>query len=848
MSATRTGHGRMGTFEGVFTPSVLTILGLILFLRLGFVVGSTGLIQTLVIILVANLISILTCISLSAVATNLKVKGGGVYYIISRTLGLPFGGAIGIVLFVAQAISVGFYCVGFAEGVTALLGNDDPLLAQEIAATAAIAMLLLAWLGADWATKFQYVVMALIAGALLSFGLGVFGHWDGAILAGNIGAPNGWSGFWVAFAIFFPAVTGFTQGVNMSGDLRDPGTSIPRGTALAVGLSLIIYAVVAVLCAGTLPRAVLAGDYGALKSISVFAPLFDAGIIAATLSSALASLLGAPRILQSLAKDRIFPFLQPFALGAGASNNPRRGVLLTGAIALGVIALGNLNLIAGIVSMFFVVTYGLLNYATYFEARAKSPSFRPTLKWYDSRMSLLGWLGSLGVILAIDITAGLAAIAIVFALYQYLKRSATAARWADGRRSHHLQIVREHLLEANARLEHPRDWRPQVLAFSNDSARREQLLSFADWIEGHSGLTTVVRILEGKGRHMRRAREQAEEALAKELRTKGFDAFPLVVYGPELDATVHATIQAAGIGPLSANTVLVNWFEQTSGADTPGARQFGRNLHAAFLLGCNVLMLDCEEHEWQALLEQEPGDRVIDIWWADRRSGQFMLVLAYLLTRNDAWEGATIRVLVPAKPEAEEATRKQIETTLREVRIRAEVQVVAEAESSIEPVAANSAESSIVFMALRFQRERFVDSFGNDLAELLPRLPVVIMTMAAEELDLSADPDEGEEGTRAAANDAYDDARRRRDKAARALAKAQAEIDKAAAERDKAKADEPESEDARARLQKLQAEAAEHATAVAAATAALAAAREVAESLGVTLKEDEDETGDEEAG
>ena len=182
-----------------------------------------------------------------------------------------------------------------------------------------------------------------------------------------------------------------------------------------------------------------------------------------------------------------------------------------------VVALGNLNLIAAIVSMFFVVTYGLLNYATYFEARAKSPSFRPALRWYRGWISLVGWLGALGVMLAIDLISGLLAVAIVTAIYQYLKRSAAAARWADGQRSYHLQIVRDHLIAANAGIEHPRDWRPQILAFSNDSARRERLLTFADWIEGHSGLTTVVRVLEGRGRHMRRAREEAEAALEKEL-------------------------------------------------------------------------------------------------------------------------------------------------------------------------------------------------------------------------------------------------------------------------------------------------------------------------------------------
>src|SRR6185295_2928102 len=194
-------------------------------------------------------------ISLAAIATNLKVKGGGVYYIISRTLGLPFGGAIGIVLFVAQAISVGFYCVGFAEGMTALMGREeDQLLAGGVAAAAVIILCIIAWLGADLATRLQYVVMALLLLAVAAFVTGALDRWDGAILTGNLASPENWGNFWIAFAIFFPAVTGFTQGVNMSGDLRDAGRSIPLGTAAAVGVSLLVYLTVAVLCAGAIPR------------------------------------------------------------------------------------------------------------------------------------------------------------------------------------------------------------------------------------------------------------------------------------------------------------------------------------------------------------------------------------------------------------------------------------------------------------------------------------------------------------------------------------------------------------------------------------------------------------------
>ena len=341
--------------------------------------------------------------------------------------------------------------------------------------------------------------MVVLAAAILSFFIGGFIRWDADLLIQNWSSPQTTLSFWVLFAIFFPAVTGFTQGVSMSGDLKDPGKSLPRGTFAAVGVSIVVYFLSSVLFAAALPADVMMSDYGAMKKVALFGFLITAGVIAATLSSAMASFLGAPRILQSLASDRIFPFLNPFAKGSGPTLNPRRGVLLSASIAYATVAYGHLNLIAPVVSMFFLVSYGLLNYATYYEARAASPSFRPRFRYFNKWLSLAGALACLGTMMAIDFRAGIVAIAVLFAIFQYLKRTAGPARWADSRRSYHLQLSREHLLAAATEPEHPRYWRPQILAFSDNPERRSQLLHFASWIEGGSGLTTAVRIVEGEG-------------------------------------------------------------------------------------------------------------------------------------------------------------------------------------------------------------------------------------------------------------------------------------------------------------------------------------------------------------
>ena len=516
----RAGGGRkpsgLGTFAGVFTPSILTILGIILFLRTGFVVGNAGLAGALIILGIATAVSVLTSISLAAIATNFEVKGGGDYYLISRTLGIEFGGAIGLVLFLAQSVSVAFYAIGFGEVVAAFAGWESGLGVQAIAAVAVLALFGLAWAGADVATRFQVVIMGVLVVALGSFYVGAIASFDSSTLSRNWTSPAGAIGFWAIFAIFFPAVTGFTQGVSMSGELADPGRSLPRGTFAAVGLSTIVYVSVMVLVAASVPLLLLIDDTGeAMRDVAVVGALVGLGVIAATLSSAMASLLGGPRILQSLASDRVFPALGIFAKGFGPANNPRAATVVSLVIALATISLGSLNVIAPIVSMFFLISYGLLNYATYYEARAASPSFRPRFRWFDKRLSLAGALLCAGAMLAINALAAFIAMILVFAVYQYLGRREIPARWSDASHSHHFSRAVENIKALDREVEHARHWRPQLILFSADPGRRARMLQFASWLEGGSGFTAVFQIVEGEGALMRREAAQRQGALQR---------------------------------------------------------------------------------------------------------------------------------------------------------------------------------------------------------------------------------------------------------------------------------------------------------------------------------------------
>ncbi len=748
--------GSLGTFAGVFTPSILTILGIILFLRVGFVVGAGGLSRALLIILMANAISILTSISLSAIATNLRVKGGGDYYLISRTLGVEYGGALGLVLFLAQAVSIAFYAIGFSEAVASLAGLEHPQAIKGIAGAAVAALFVLAWKGADVATRFQYVVMTVLLTALVAFFVGGAGTFSGEQLEANL-APavaEGVDGsFWLLFAIFFPAVTGFTQGVSMSGDLRDPGRSLPLGTFAAVFLSFAVYIGAAVVFAGALPGGELAADYTAMRRVAAVSWLIDAGVIAATLSSAMASFLGAPRILQSLAADKVFPPLNPFAAGHGPTGNPRRGVLLATVIAFATIGLGNLNAIASVVSMFFLISYGLLNYATYFEARANSPSFRPRFRFFNSTLSLAGALGCLAAMLAISPTAGALAVVVLFVLYQYVSRSVRVERWADSARSHRLQRVRDDLHAIRGDLEHPRDWRPVLLAFSDNPKRRERLIRFASWLEGGAGFTTVVRIERATGAMARRLRERSERELEAEIKRQGLDAFARVIASDDVERALSVLLQSYGLGRVRANTVLLNFYDRDDTQETPGLAAYMEHVLLALRFDCNVVLLAARKEDFAAIEATPPKKRRIDVWYRDDDEGRLMLLLAYLLTRSDPFAQAEIRLFAAAEGSetlAQATTR--LAAMLEEARIEATPEIVANPGPGT--VIEQSRGSSVVFQPFHLAGGALENVYGGELEEVVRELGTTALVCARQEILLDSEPEGGSHAEVAGAVDA----------------------------------------------------------------------------------------------
>jgi len=723
--------GRFGTFGGVFTPCTLTILGVIMFLRFGEVVGQAGVWRALLIVALSKVITTLTALSLSAIATNTRVEGGGAYYLISRSLGVEFGGAIGLVFFVAQAVSVAMYVVGFTE---ALLGTF-PSLGLELRLTGTIvnlAVFACVFIGAGWTIKVQYAILAILALSLVSFGIGAGSSATAENLSRNLGAGYGANvGFFAMFALFFPAATGIMAGANMSGDLKDPARAIPRGTLLSIGVTAVIYLVMATLLGAAVPRDELQTNNFIVKSVS-WMPLFiTLGIFAATLSSALGSMMGAPRILQALARDEVFRRLRPFALGSGPNQEPRRAVVLSFVLAQAGILVGDLDTIAPMITMFFMITYGLINLATFYESITRNPSYRPTFRWSHWSTELLGALGCGAAMFLISPLWAVVSVSAMAALYRYIRRREITVTWGDAKSGAAFERARKALLRLEEERYHPKNWRPSILALSGGAWTRNHLAVHGHWLTAGRGLLTLGQIIPGEtGAHLRRRANQ-ETVLRGFIRNQGLSAFPAVLVAPNLELGIEALAQCSGVGALRPNVVLLGW-----STDPERAESFATLLRNMAEMERSLVLLRYRKHEGEDPWVVPPGP--IDVWWRGKANGHLMLLLAHLLLQNDPWRGRALRLL---RVIGSEAGRAEATAHLRDLitaaRIDAEPVVIVD-QSARAAIRRTSAGSAAVFLGFEPPAEGDEMRFLNSMDGFMAGLGTFILVWSAGEAALDA--------------------------------------------------------------------------------------------------------------
>jgi amino acid transporter len=425
---------KYGTFAGVFVPTLLTILGVILFVRHGWVIGNAGLLGGIGIVTIAFVIVTFTALSMSCITTNIRIKAGGAYSIISQSLGLEVGGSVGIPLYLAQTFAITMYIFGFREGWLYIFPGHYAILVDL---TVFLVLFGVAFLSAGLAFRIQYIILAVIIGALLSIAGSTF---TGAIQhevqwVGNFpGAPeNDFPGvsFWVVFAVFFPAATGIMAGANMSGELKNPKKSIPVGTLSAIVICYVIYILSGYWLSRVASPQELVSNYNVMIDYALWPPAVLGGLLGATFSSALASIVGAPRILQALGDHRIFPGGEYFSK-LSKNGEPRNAIMLTGGIVIATLMVRDLNTIAPLITMFFLITYTMINLVVWIEQRMDMISFRPTFP-ISRYVPLIGMLGCLFTMFIINATFGLIAIGFVIAAYLYLTNRELNVPYGDMR-------------------------------------------------------------------------------------------------------------------------------------------------------------------------------------------------------------------------------------------------------------------------------------------------------------------------------------------------------------------------------------------------------------------------------
>ncbi len=456
MPKKETGSRRFGAFQGVFVPTFLSIIGVILFLRLGYVVGGAGLIGTIGIIILAMSVTLATGLSLSSIASNIRIGAGGAYSIVTKTLGLEIGGSIGIPLYLAQAFSVALYIFGFSEAWQFAFPEHS---ITTVALLSFAAIFLLTFIKTDFAMKIQIGVFSLICLALVVIFIG------GGMQLGNLSVPLVGTGepvFWTLFAIFFPAVTGLMSGIGLSGELTNPKEQISKGILYGLGTTTVIYLAMAFLLSYTTTPDQLIENTLILTEISLIPELVVVGMLAATFSSALTMLIAAPRVLQALGSKSIVP-KGSLLSKISKDGEPRNAIGITALIIIPLLVLGSLNLVAQVLTMFFLITYASINLSVFLEQQLGIRSFRPTFK-VPKVVPLYGFIASLMIMFVVNPYAGIVATTSVIIIYIALSKKPLEREHGDVR-SGLFRALSEWAAEKTRRLPESSKhvWKPNLL-------------------------------------------------------------------------------------------------------------------------------------------------------------------------------------------------------------------------------------------------------------------------------------------------------------------------------------------------------------------------------------------------
>ncbi|KAG5884024.1 hypothetical protein JTB14_014798 [Gonioctena quinquepunctata] len=784
------GGARMGTLIGVYLPCIQNIFGVILFIRLTWVVGTAGALQGFLIVLCCCCVTMLTAISMSAIATNGVVPGGGSYFMISRSIGPEFGGAVGMLFYTGTTLAGAMYIVGAVEIILmyitdklTLFGDisDDTVKFNNFRVYGTgllLVMGLIVFVGVKFVNKFATVALACVIFSILAVYIGIFVNINGndnlhmcvlgkrllkihdpfenchknesgmlhkmfcsnetrqcdpyyethnlTIERGIKGLSSGvffdniYNGFLeqgqyitkgklaadfeqmgtqhynqvyaditttftILIGIFFPSVTGIMAGSNRSGDLADAQKSIPIGTIAAILTTSTVYLSCVLLFAGTVDNLLLRDKFGeSIGGKLVVANMawpnqwvILIGSILSTLGAGLQSLTGAPRLLQAIAKDGIIPFLSPFAVSS-SRGEPTRALILTLAICQLGILLGNVDILAPLLSMFFLMCYGFVNLACALQTLLRTPNWRPRFKYYHWSLSFLGLSLCIAVMFMTSWYLALIAMAMAGIIYKYIEYRGAEKEWGDGIRGLALSAARFSLLRLEEGPPHTKNWRPQILILvkltSDLLPKYKKLFSFAAQLKAGKGLTICGSVIGGDFPRSYGEAMAAKQSLSKTMEEEKVKGFAEILVARDISEGLSNLVQTAGLGGLKPNTVILGWpYGWRQSEDDRTWQVFletVRNVTAAHM----ALLVPKGINFFPNSTDKVVGN--IDIWWIVHDGGLLML-LPFLLKQHRTWKNCKLRIFTVAQMEDNSIQmKKDLKTFLYHLRIHAEVEVV----------------------------------------------------------------------------------------------------------------------------------------------------------------------------
>lgn len=718
---------KIGTLKGVFIPNILQMIGVILFMRLGWILGQVGMLQMGIIIGISSTLLLITSLSLTSVLSNMKIEGGGTYYLISRTLGIEFGSAIGILLCISQLVSIALSVSGFSLSLYEFMPNASLMLIKLIT----IATLMgISYFSTDLALKTQILIFVTLFISISSVFTGSSENIPAHIQPLQVGTTLS---FWAAFAMFFPATTGIDSGMSMSGDLKNPSRSIPLGTIGSVLAAFFLYFNLAYFLSKHASSELLVSYPMLPYYLSKYGFLVILGIWGATLSSAMGSILGAPRVMQAIASDGILPgFL---AKGSGKNNQPKVAMVVVFFLALGLTLFTDINQIIPILTMACLICYGLLNFLCFSQEFLKNPSWRPTFRVHWS-VSMLGFIGCISAMFMINPGATFIVLILTACICVWTTRQKVQGNWDDLRYSLFSYLVQSGTKKLISLEKNPKSWRPHILTLFDSPMISKNLAFFSQALNQEKGLLTFGTVIEDSA-NRKAAMQNMENSASICLKSYEIPSYVHVYSTKQRELGFNHIVTNYGLGPLKPNTIVLSI-----------------NDHIQSPISICPLLMDTFHHEKNILLLKEneqsnniftsfnPKKKQINLWWGGEYEKNFELSLALsqILQISRVWLNSRICIKTLVKDKEMQAKKTlQFDRYQKRLRMKnlAFLPIVDPELEFVSALSKYSADADLTFLGLRApdgdkpeEYQKYYENFMKQTNELKN----IVFVLAGEDL------------------------------------------------------------------------------------------------------------------